>query len=121
MKPVLTWILALLLGTVVPALMFALAGGDLWLFRPAFLITLALGVVLGLPAWMLYRRLGLTRARWAMLGGLVIGAMPALVLMWSESGTSWLEFGQLVAGFGLLGALGALAFWATFRVTGLLR
>jgi len=120
-KTVLIWILALLLGTMVPALLFALAGGDLWLFRPAFFITLCVGIVLGLPSWALYRRLGLTRARWAMVGGFVIGAIPALVLPGRESTTSWLEFGQLVAGFGLLGALGALAYWAAFRVTGSLR
>ena len=119
MKTGLIWILALLMGALVPALMVVLAGYDLGLFQPAFLITFSHMVVLGLPALLLYRSLGLTKARWVMLGGFAIGALPSAMFFWDER-TSWLDHVQLVGGLGCLGALGAFTCWLVFRLTGLL-
>lgn len=119
MKTALIWIAALLLGALVPALLVVLAGDDLRLFQPAFLITLSHAVVFGLPALLLYRRLGMTRARWVLLGGFAIGAVPSALFFWADR-SSWFDYAQLVGGVGCLGALGAFTCWLVFRLTGLL-
>lgn len=117
MKTALIWILALLMGALVLALLFVVAGADLRLFQPAFFMTLSCAVILGLPMAPLYRKLGLTRARWALLGGFAIGALP--LAFWADR-TSAIDYAQLVGGLGCLGALGSFSFWLVFRLTGLL-
>ena len=119
MRTVLIWIVALVLGAAAPALLFCLAWGDFAVFLPAFLITLSHAAVFGLPALFIYRYFGMTRARWALMGGFLIGAVPATIYLWPFAG--WLDFVYLAGGLGCLGALGAFTCWVIFRQTGLLK
>lgn len=119
MKAVLVWILALLIGAVVPALLTVVVFEDLRVLLPAFFITLSHAAALGLPTALLCRGLGLTRARWALIGGFAIGGLPSAIFLWADR-TSWLDYALFVGGLGCLGALGAFTCWLTFRLSGLL-
>jgi hypothetical protein len=142
MKRIAKWIAATLLGAIVPAVLVAVALGSVGIFAPAFALTLGHAVVLGLPAALLYRRLNWRSPAYALAGGLVIGAVPAGLYFWpvdprhgtnAWSGTTqtlldgvptwagWVEYLQMLGGFGCLGALGAVVFWVTLKITGELR
>jgi hypothetical protein len=136
------WIAALLIGAIVPAALVAYALGSAGVFPPALAITLGHAVILGVPAALLYRRLKWRSPAFALAGGLLIGALPAGVYFWpvdprhgtnAWTGTTqtlldgvptwagWVEYLQMLAGFGCLGALGAIAFWLTLKIAGELR
>jgi hypothetical protein len=136
------WISAALLGAIVPAALVALAFGSLAVFLPAVAITLGHAVMLGVPAALLYRRLQWRSPVFALAGGFLIGAVPAGLYFWpverrlgtnAWSGATqtlidgvptwagWLEYLQMLGGFGCLGMLGAIAFWLTLKVSGELR
>ena len=123
MKTVLVWILALLAGAVVPAVLAALAYADVRMFAPVFLVALSHAFVLGVPAALLCRNFGLLGARWALLGGFLIGAIPTAIYLWpieraAGFNTTLPEYLLVAGGLGCLGALGAFAFWTVFRLTG---
>jgi hypothetical protein len=136
------WIGALLMGAIVPAALVAYALGGVGVFLPALAITLGHAVILGAPTALLYRRLKWRSPAFALAGGFVIGALPAGLYFWpvdSRHGTNawtgatqtlldgvptwagWVEYLQMLGGFGCLGALGAIAFWLTLTITGELR
>ncbi len=142
MKRIVKWTAAILLGAIVPAALVAFALGTLGIFAPALALTLGHAVVLGLPAALLYRRLNWRSPAYALAGGLVIGAVPAGLYFWpvdprhgtnAWSGTTqtlldgvptwagWVEYLQMLGGFGCLGALGAIVFWVTLKIAGELR
>jgi hypothetical protein len=139
MKRAAKWIAALLLGAIVPAALVTFALGSVEVFPPAFAITLGHAVVLGVPTVLLYRRLKWRSPAFALAGGFLIGALPAGLYFWpvdprhgtnAWTGTTltlldgvptragWVEYLQMLGGFGCLGMLGAIAFWLTLKLTG---
>jgi hypothetical protein len=138
---VFAWIAGLLFAALAPAAAFAGFARSVQVLPIAFMVTLGHAVALGLPAALLFRYEQWTSLIGAIAAGLLIGAIPVGILEWplqpgsgfsasSPSGPTvvdgiptwagWLEYLQLVGGFGLLGALGALAFWLTLKVSGVL-
>jgi len=136
------WIAAALLGAIAPAALVAYALGAAEVFAIAVAITLGHVVLLGVPLALLFGRLKWRSPAFALAGGLLIGALPAGLYFWPldpGGGTSawsgdtptlidgvptwagWLEYLVMLGGFGCLGALGAIAFWPTLKVTGELR
>lgn len=136
------WIVAVLLGAAVPAALVAVALDSAGFFPPAMALTLGHAVILGLPLALLYRRLQWRSPAFALAGGFLIGALPIGVYLWpldasvgSNAWTDatqtlidgvptragWIEYLQMLGGFGCLGAIGALAFWAALKVSGELR
>ena len=135
------WLAALLLGALAPAALFAGLGHNVRVLPIAFAVTLGHAVLLGLPAAFLFRYEQWTSLIGAMAAGFLIGASPIGTLDWpmqpgsgfnaSSDGVptivdgmptwaGWLEYLELAGGFGLLGALGALAFWLTLKAGGAL-
>ena len=125
-----------------PAALVAFALGSAGIFAPAAAITLGHAVILGMPVALLYRRLRWRSPAFALAGGFVIGALPSGLYFWpvdprrgtsAWSGTTqtlvdgvptwagWVEYLQMLGGFGCLGALGAIVFWVTLKVTGELK
>ena len=136
------WIVAVLLGATVPAALVTFALDSAGFFPPAVALTLSHAVILGLPLALLYRRLQWRSLAFALAGGFLVGVLPIGVYLWpldaSIGGNAWtgatqtllngvptwagwIEYLQILGGFGCLGALGAVAFWATLKVTGELR
>jgi hypothetical protein len=135
------WLAALLFGALAPAALFAGLGHNVRVLPIAFLVTLGHAVILGVPAALLFRYEQWTGLVGTMAAGFLIGAIPVGILDWpmqpgsgftSSSGgvptsvdgmptwAGWLEYLELAGGFGLLGALGALAFWLTLKAGGAL-
>jgi hypothetical protein len=111
LAPLSCWVAALLLASLLPTLLLGISiwpphfrSDDLCLAGPAFIYILSYGVLVGVPtAIVLYRR------RWhhpltASTAGLVLGAMPAVLLnLWYLT---------------LLGGMSATVFWATLKSCG---
>lgn len=140
-------LLALLAGAATPVTFFSL----LILLSPyqlvdrtyflyvgiAFAVTLAHAVILGVPAFVLLKRLHTTKWYIAIIGGFIIGFIPTAIFSWPlgklspgfSAGDSWgqsvingvptnlgwIEYviGSCVAG--LFGAAGAGSFWSVWR------
>ncbi len=137
----LPWIAAVLLGALAPALVVAGLSANLMLLPLAFAVTLGHSVVLGLPAALFCRAKRWTRFSAAIVGALLIGAIPVGIFGWpmhpswrtsaSVDGVptiidgvptlaGWVEYLNLVAEFGALGATGGVMFWLTLKFSGLL-
>jgi hypothetical protein len=98
----------------------------LWI--PAFIVALAHAAALGLPAYMVLKRLRLTRWWVSLPSGFLIGALPyaMLALPWRSPpaelveahivpGFTWLHYGEMAGGLGLLGMAGGFAAWLVWR------
>ena len=95
----------------------------------AFALALVHATALGLPAFLLVKRRGLTHWWVSLLGGFAIGALPysVLWLTWTPPSPdasifdpkfkSWLEYAAWIAGIGLVGMAGGFAAWLTWRPT----
>ena len=133
------WIAALLVGAALPAALVAFALADAWALLPAGAIALGHAVILGLPAALVSRRLKRLTPAFTLAGGFVIGAVPLGIFFWPldpRAGSNswsdatqtlvdgvptwagWVEYLQMMGGFGCLGAVGAIVFWLTLKVTG---
>jgi hypothetical protein len=89
-------------------------------------------VVLGLPAYLLAWRLDWTRWWVSLIGGFVVGGLPyaVLALPWGAQPPpdlvaahviapfSWLFYGGVALGLGVLGMAGGFAAWCTWRRLG---
>jgi hypothetical protein len=136
------WFAALVVGAFVPAGLVAYALGAAGVLPPAFAITLGHALILGVPMALFYRRRQWRSPAYALAGGFLIGSLPAGLYFWPldpRPGTDvwtgatqtladgvptwagWVEYLQMLSGFGCLGALGALAFWLTLKMSGELR
>ena len=103
----------------------------------AFAIAAAHVIVLGIPSYVLLSRMGLLRW-WSLTAlGFVAGCIPVAILFWplryagpgsssQENGVwtmidgmpttaGWLLYAGSVAWFGMLGAIGAIAFWFSHK------
>lgn len=102
----------------------------LLLWPPAFAVALAHAVALGLPAFLILKRRGLTRWWIGLAGGFAVGALPyaLLALPWTTPAPelvaahivpqfTWLHYTAIAAGLGLLGMAGGFAAWLTWRST----
>src|SRR6266700_663011 len=78
----LPWIAAVLLGALAPALVVAGLSANLMLLPLAFAVTLGHSVVLGLPAALFCRAKRWTRFSAAIVGALLIGAIPVGIFGW---------------------------------------
>lgn len=76
---------------------------------------------LGLPSFLLLRRLGAARWWTAAGAGFVLAAAPPAIVMWPPRvvgavlAQGWQPYLALVGAFGLLGTAAALAFWRRIR------
>jgi hypothetical protein len=98
----------------------------------AFVVALAHGIVLGLPAYLLIRALGWPRWWVNVAGGFTVGSVPfaVLALRWSTppppglveakviAPFSWLQYGSMTAGLGILGMAGGCAAWLAWSGLG---
>lgn len=140
MRTVVAWLAAVVLGALAPAALVALA--DWRLFLTVAAVTLGHAVILGLPTALLYRRLKWASPEKTLAGGFLIGAIPVGIYLWPvdptsrvnawsgsvqttidgmPTGAGWVEYLQLLGGFGCLGMIGALAFWLTLKLSGQLK
>jgi hypothetical protein len=102
------------------------------LWPASFIVALVHATGLGLPAYLVLRRLRLT-ARWiSLVAGFAVGSLPYAVLAFPWGGSSssglveagviarfdGLHFGLVIAGLGLLGMAGGLAAWLTWHHIG---
>jgi hypothetical protein len=103
----------------------------LLLWPPAFAVALAHAVALGLPAFLVLKRRGLTSWWVSLLGGFTVGALPyaVLALPWTSPSPelvaahivppfTWLHYGAMAGGLGLLGLAGGIAAWLVWRRLG---
>lgn len=111
------WITAILLGALTPVAIFSIAVQTIVLWPFVLVVTLAHALVLGLPVALLYRAKRWQRPGLAVATGVLIGAIPVGVYAWP---VGWLDIIRLLGVFGGLGAAGALAFWLTLRLAGVL-
>ena len=137
---IITWIGALLLGALAPALVvIALMATDLFPF--ALAITLGHAIILGLPAALLYRSRHWARLSAALVGGIMIGIIPGAIVLrpggapgtWASVGdvatiingvpttAAWMQYLEFLSLLGTCGAIGAAVFWSTLRVFGMLK
>lgn len=137
----LTWIAAVLLGALVPALIVAGLSLSAMVLPMAFATTLGHSIILGLPVALLYRAKRWTRLSTVIAGAFLIGAIPVGLFAWPISPSSrttasvdgvatvidgiptlagWLSYFKLLGMFGGLGAVGGLVFWLTLRWSGAL-
>lgn len=135
----LTWIAAVLLGALAPALTVAVLSLSTVVLPIAFAITLGHSIILGLPLAFLYRARRWTRLSTVIAGAFLIGATPVGLVAWPISLSSrttasvdgvatiidgvptlagWLGYLKLLGMFGGLGAVGGLVFWLTLRWSG---
>jgi hypothetical protein len=103
----------------------------LLLWPPAFAVALVHAVALGLPAFLILKRRRLTQWWVSLLGGFVVGALPyaVLALPWTSPQPelvaahivppfTWLRYGAVAGGLGLLGLAGGIAAWLVWRRLG---
>jgi len=129
---------AVLLAAQIPAVIFAVGGGQWIILTYAFAIALAHAVLLGLPLFLFLNWLGWANALSAVLAGFVIGSIPIGILFWrlsnNDTGSSswsgqtptmidgvvtvngWIEYAEILAQFGGFGAIGGLAFWLVLKM-----
>ncbi len=98
------------------------------LWPPAFAVALAHAVALGLPAFLILKRRGLTQSWVSLVGGFAVGALPyaVLALRWTSPSPellaahivapfAWPHYFAVVGGLGLLGMAGGVAAWGVWR------
>ena len=127
--------------TLVASLYFAVLSGGApdvaFIALLAFAIAAAHVIVLGIPSYVLLRRIGLLRW-WSLTAlGYVAGCIPVAIFLWplryagpgsssQENGVwtmidgipttaGWLRYAGSVALLGMLGAVGAIAFWFSHK------
>jgi hypothetical protein len=96
----------------------------LLLWPPAFAVALAHAIALGLPAFLILKRRGLTEWWISLPGGFVAGALPYAVLAppWTSPPPdlvaahivppfAWTHYAATTGGLGLLGTAGGIAAW----------
>lgn len=106
-------------------------GHILLLWPPAFIVALVHAVILGLPAYLIARRLGLIRWWVSLPGGFVVGALPyaVLALPWHAPPPelvaahivppfTWQHYLAVAGGLGFLGMAGGIAAWLVWRWLG---
>lgn len=128
---------AVLFAAQIPALIFAVWGGQWILLTYSFAVALAHAVLLGLPLFLFLNWMGWANALSAILAGFAIGSIPIGVFFWllrnTDSGSSswsgetptmvegvltlagWIEYAETLALFGGFGAIGGLAFWLVLK------
>jgi hypothetical protein len=103
-----------------------------FLWPIGFVAALVHAVVLGLPAYLLARRLGWTRWWASLIGGFAVGSLPyaVLALPWGAppppdlveahviAPFSWVRYGGVALGLGVLGMAGGFSAWCTWRRLG---
>lgn len=126
-------IAGLLLSAGVVALLSSVSFG-LRGFNPAFYIALAHACLIGLPLYLILRATRPLGWQTAVIGGFVIGALPvglltlgsvdqasiggvATVIDGTRTAAGWMQYLTFVAGAGMLGVFGALAFGLTVQST----
>ncbi|MEW6641397.1 MAG: hypothetical protein AB1586_12900 [Pseudomonadota bacterium] len=132
---ILTWIGATILGALVPVPILAAffhvmtaravsVSAFIREFLPylgaMFPITLGFAVVLGLPVALFCRRKRWTHWSVAVVVGVLIGLIGALMIIWllQSALLTSRELALIAAVGGASGVLGALAFWATLKLFG---
>lgn len=103
----------------------------LLLWPPAFAVALVHAVALGLPAFLILKRRRLTQWWVSLAGGFAVGALPYAVLAppWTSPSPelvaahivppfTWLHYGAIASGLGLLGMAGGFAAWLVWRWLG---
>jgi hypothetical protein len=102
------------------------------LWPASFIVALVHATGLGLPAFLVLRRLQLTAWWTSLIGGFAVGSFPYAILAfpWGSSPSpnlveagvvarfNGLHFGLVIAGLGLLGMAGGLAAWLTWHHIG---
>lgn len=114
------WGAGLLWGAFVPAVIFAS-----WARTPSLLpITLGITIVhafgLGLPGALFFWWRRWTSLAAVAAAGFAVGALPMGLLVWPDETRLIPNSLMVAAGFGLLGASGASAFWLVLRACGAL-
>lgn len=107
------------------------AQSALFLWPVAFIVALVHAVVLGLPAYFVLNRRGLTQWWISLIGGFAVGALPyaVLALPWQAPppdlveahiirGFTLLHYAAMAGGLGLLGMAGGFAAWLVWRGLG---
>jgi hypothetical protein len=93
----------------------------LLLWPPAFIVAVVHAVGLGLPAYLVLKRIGATRWWVSLPAGFFIGALPyaVLALPWSLPPNlppfTWPHYVAFAGGFGLLGMAGGAAAWLVWH------
>src|SRR5262245_60492321 len=78
---ILSWVAAVLLGALIPAVIGLIFMGGTRGLPAAFAIAFGHALLLGLPAALLYRAMRWTRLSGAVAGGFLIGAAPAALML----------------------------------------
>ncbi len=119
-----TWGIAVLIAAATVGLLHALIGlvnpllGSSYfdlLFLSAFCGALAIAVILGVPAALLYRSRGWNSLMGVLIGGFLIGILPYCLFFLITFSPEALSDFSLIAMFGGYGAFGALIFWLILR------
>jgi hypothetical protein len=130
------WLAAILLGALVPALVFAAFTQNLQLLPITLGVTLAHAVVLGLPVALLFRAKHWMRLAPILAGAFLVGTFPGgFLALLSMGGTmsasvdglptivngiptvvGWKQYGMVVGTLGGLGAVGGFIFWLTLKI-----
>jgi hypothetical protein len=93
----------------------------LLLWPPAFIVALVHAVCLGLPAYLILKRFGLTRWWVSLPAGFLIGSLPyaILALPWNLPPNlppfTWPHYFAIGGGFGVLGVFGGIAAWLVWH------
>lgn len=112
----------LLMAGLAPAFVAALfthnAGMGLVVFICAFMVALAHATALGLPIYLWQRQRRKVLWQHGALSGLIIGAVPASLLILFNMRGDWWQAAQFVGSAGMLGAIGGLAAWYAWEGPG---
>jgi hypothetical protein len=130
------WVGAVLFGVLVPALIYTAYDFDIDTLPLAYTVALLHAVLLGLPAAVVFNARNWTTLATAVGAGFLIGAAPGSVLtlplgLTSETidgvplvfdgvvtAAGWLQYLEVLAVLGGLGATGGATAWVVFRLCG---
>jgi hypothetical protein len=130
------WLAAILLGALVPALVFTVFAQELKFLPITLGVTLAHAALLGLPVVLVFRAKHWMRLGPILAGAFLVGTTPGGILaLLSMGGTmsasvdglptivngvptlvGWKQYGMVVCALGGLGAVGGFIFWLTLKV-----
>jgi hypothetical protein len=130
------WLAAILLGALVPALVFAAFTQELRFLPITLGVTLAHAALLGLPVAIVFRAKNWMRLGPILAAAFLVGTTPGGILaLLSMGGTmsasvdglptivngvptwvGWKQYGMVVGALGGLGAVGGFIFWLTLKI-----